>query len=106
MSVVSQGIVADVRAMRQALLQRFVVVGATSPDRTLALLPEALTPDELSLFEDFVERGLIVECRGEHYLDQDALEQETSSTPWRMILGILALVGAVGAMVWFAGDFR
>jgi hypothetical protein len=101
MSVVSQGILADVRAERRAIVDRFVAADALSPQRTLAVSQESLSADEQSLLEGFIARGTVVEFRGEYYLDLDALARETYKSSVPAIIGVVLLIGIVGTMLWY-----
>lgn len=106
MSVVSQGILADVRAERRALVGRFVAADALSPQCTLALSQESLSADEQSLLEGFIARGTVVAFRGEYYLDLDALSRESYRSSAPIIVGVLLLIGIVGTMLWYLGSAR
>jgi len=101
MSLVSQGIVADVQAQRRALIDRFVAADALSPQCTLALSTESLSSDEQSLLEDFVARGTVVAFRGEYYLGSDAVARDVHKSTARAFIGTVVLIVLVGAMVWY-----
>jgi hypothetical protein len=100
MSVITQGVLADVRATRRALIMRFVDADATSPQCTIALSPESLSADAASLLEDYVARGVVIEHRGEYYLDSDALARETPNTSMRAIVGVVLLLAALAVLLF------
>lgn len=106
MSVVSQWISADVRAERRAIIDRFIAADALSPQRTLALPTESLSTDEVSLLQDFIARGVVVEFRGEYHLDSDALARMRRGPTIEAVIGIVAVIAVVGAMVWYASANR
>lgn len=106
MTIPAQVFREDVRLMRQALVERFLAAGATSPQSTLEIPPESLSSDQNSLLADFVRRGIVEEYRGAYYLNEDAYAREARRGSWRLYVGLTLLGGIVGAMLWYSRGLK
>ena len=101
MSVVSAGILADVREARRAVLDRLRAAGADGPDNPLVLPRDTLSPDQQSLLDDMVRRGLVVEHRGGYYLDEQAIAAADGSSTLDLLLAVITGLAVVVGGAWF-----